>query len=858
MRFIITRLITIATCILSAALQAQESSAPETASNANGAPASNFPDLTKRGSNQVKQAISEFLDEYGLVIGENPNGLWVQVGTATVKSLGGSKTFGDDRRAAFTEARLDAQANLIRSLGIKSQTITIQRVFSDDSVDDPAYENLEESQDRLSRKIEQITEASIDQALRDLGEEPSPEVTLTQKRDLYRKTLSQVSLQKAANSVGGFFVMTTIEANDGNEPGRVSVGVIIGRHPNSLGWISDIAKGGGAGVPRGEPGAPISERIVKDPAWLFDKFGVRAVYGAEGEVILIAYGQDSPSITRADSDSRISRAIGISEKRAYADAVRALEQFLDSTLAWQGRDESGSDERETMLTTSLEGSEVARTEDIVNRVKVYEESAKAWSSSFVRGANLYHSWQGNHPEFGNPLVGCVLVWTPASAAAAGRFNRPTTPNNDPGFTPRAPTPGVRRSQGEDIPKGTRGSGGQSDTATNNEVSSGSECDGVEAVGIGSGREEAVLNALENAVRQACGVAVQSSVESGDRSENSIIDVRINEACSEMRSTFTSASLLKQDVSVRTKGLVHSYRVLSEERDPTNNKVRLSICAQIPEFDPKNPRPGSKPTLIVLKPTYRQSGFDVFGSPVSGQDVARSLETELARDIFKTRAFTLLERERLAAILGEQAFIASDLSAIREKAKLGILSGGDLVLISEIEDLVAAQEEKLIKLTGNRIVRRYGSAKVNWRVVSVGTGEVIDQDSVSIPLDDAGFRQMTATFPAAPVQAAFMATASSRIAPALAARLAPVRVAQVVGGTVFLNRGSDTLRSGQSFDVYRQGAEMTDPNTGAALGRTEAHVGVLRVDRCETDFSTAVIVSGTVGPLDAGAVCRARS
>jgi hypothetical protein len=51
--------------------------------------------------------------------------------------------------------------------------------------------------------------------------------------------------------------------------------------------------------------------------------------------------------------------------------------------------------------------------------------------------------------------------------------------------------------------------------------------------------------------------------------------------------------------------------------------------------------------------------------------------------------------------------------------------------------------------------------------------------------------------------------------------------------------------------------MTDPNTGASLGRTESHIGVVKVDRCETDFSTAVVVSGSLGQGDAGSVCRAR-
>ncbi len=818
------------------------------------APASNFIDLRKRGSGKLKQAISSFLKENDLVVGENPNGLWIETGTATIQGVGGSATWGDNRKMAFLEAQLNAQAALVRSLALKSQVIALRELTSDDSVLQPSFREPRGFKDRMAAKLEQLSEAKLDQALADMGEPVAPTESLTSKRELFRKALQKPSLKNAFEEVSGFAVVTTIEAIDEDNPGKVSIGVVIARRPNSLGWISIVKNGGATGVPRGEPGRPLSERIVEDPSWLYDKFGVRVVYDETGQLNIIAYGQSSPNVQRGMSDDVIDEKISAAEAYAESDAEDALTMFLDQSLAWRRRVDEGLATRRNEIRSTVDGVDVTREDSIVDNIKRLNEKAVAWSKAYIVGARRYHSWQGNHPDYGNPIVGSVIVWSPASAAAAARFNSNTSPEAGSVFKPRTPVPGVRRSQGEDIPKGR---GNQSEDSAPTSAVEPASCDGTEAVGLGSDREAAVIQALENAVRQACGVAIASSTETERSSENSIVEVRINEACSEMRSTFKSSALLNRDISVRTKGLVESYRVLSEEIDPTSRKVRISICAQIPEFDPRNPRPGAKPTLIVVKPTCRQSTFDVFGSQVSAQDVARSLETELARDIFKTRAFTLLERERLAAILGEQAFIASDLTALREKAKLGILSGGDLVFISEVEDLVAAQDERVIKLTGNRVVRRYGSAKVNWRVVSVGTGEVIDQDTVSIPLDDAGFRQMTTNFPAAPVQSAFMATASSRIAPALAARVAPLRVAQVVGTTVFLNRGNDTLRSGQTFDVYRQGDEMTDPNTGASLGRTESHIGVVKVDRCETDFSTAVVVSGSLGQGDAGSVCRAR-
>jgi curli biogenesis system outer membrane secretion channel CsgG len=378
-----------------------------------------------------------------------------------------------------------------------------------------------------------------------------------------------------------------------------------------------------------------------------------------------------------------------------------------------------------------------------------------------------------------------------------------------------------------------------------------------AVGVGMDRESAILAALEAAVRQSCGTVIKSETTSEKATGTAVVESRINDTCDEMRSAFAATSLLKQDISVRTKGLINKYDVISEEPDADGRRVRVTICAAVAVFNPKNPRPGARPTLIVLPPRSRSDYFSIFGSNRSASDVGRSLETELSRELFKCKVFTILERERLASILGEQAFISSGLTDIKETQKLGLLLSADAILLTEVEDMVALQDEKVIKLTGNRIIKRSAVAKVNWKIVSVATGEILDQDSVSLALDDQGIKNLGQNFPLSQVETALMRMVVDRLVPELAVRAAPVRVAACVNGKVFINRGKQFINEGDEFEVFRLGEDLTDPSTGASLGRTETQVGLIKVERCEADFSVAKILSGEIGRQDAGSMCKAK-
>jgi hypothetical protein len=73
-----------------------------------------------------------------------------------------------------------------------------------------------------------------------------------------------------------------------------------------------------------------------------------------------------------------------------------------------------------------------------------------------------------------------------------------------------------------------------------------------------------------------------------------------------------------------------------------------------------------------------------------------------------------------------------------------------------------------------------------------------------------------------------------------------KIANVDGGTLYLNAGSDGgVKEGDEFTVYRVGKQIKDPDTGEVLGADETKVGKIRVTAVKGPrLSVATALSGS--------------
>jgi hypothetical protein len=72
----------------------------------------------------------------------------------------------------------------------------------------------------------------------------------------------------------------------------------------------------------------------------------------------------------------------------------------------------------------------------------------------------------------------------------------------------------------------------------------------------------------------------------------------------------------------------------------------------------------------------------------------------------------------------------------------------------------------------------------------------------------------------------------------------LKIMKVAGDTIYVNAGSGELNVGDTFDVYRMGEELIDPDTGESLGAEEEKIGSLTITEVKEKYSFAKATSGS--------------
>jgi hypothetical protein len=97
-------------------------------------------------------------------------------------------------------------------------------------------------------------------------------------------------------------------------------------------------------------------------------------------------------------------------------------------------------------------------------------------------------------------------------------------------------------------------------------------------------------------------------------------------------------------------------------------------------------------------------------------------------------------------------------------------------------------------------------------------------------------------------------ASIKIADRLIDVVYPAKVAAVNDKEVTINRGDGTsIAVGQLYDVFFMGGVVTDPDTGAVLGKEETKVGVVEITSVQPKFSKGKILDNN--GIDRGHILR---
>ena len=374
-------------------------------------------------------------------------------------------------------------------------------------------------------------------------------------------------------------------------------------------------------------------------------------------------------------------------------------------------------------------------------------------------------------------------------------------------------------------------------------------------GRGVSEVEAILNALQEATFQVCGVQITADltmnsalIEDDDVRMIDQINRSIHATSTQRPCDFQGYDVLdvagnQPDVRVRVLVKYAVYRVPG----PAMKRRRLAVL-DFPMEEVHLYGVGGERQLQVGGRAVRV-GTDVdFKLVRKLQHGFRAKAEEL---LTQGRRFGVLDRKRPEGYEAEKQILVSGDVDVGERARLGRVMGADYLVYGTIDRVVIEDATRVIRVSGERIEQSHGATKVRFTVLAAATRQV--KWSSAITLD----RMLPPGLRPEAAAEALLEEVASRMVDELTENIYPPRVTQVIGpGQFVVNRGGNTVEAGSVFEVFAVGEWLLDPDTGERLDQLETSVGIARIVTVKPKYSIAELLSEVVD-LSRGMVLRRR-
>ncbi len=259
-------------------------------------------------------------------------------------------------------------------------------------------------------------------------------------------------------------------------------------------------------------------------------------------------------------------------------------------------------------------------------------------------------------------------------------------------------------------------------------------------------------------------------------------------------------------------------------------------------------------------TYVQA---VFGTQMN---IGQGIQAMLVKRVAEGGKFTVVERRKVANIMKEQDFAASNRVKQGTGARVGQIRGADLTLMGDI--VVFGRDDRktsggvgvFVPGAGGAAGGYKGDAKavvvLNYRIVDAETSEVVGSGEARGEskrtskgfgaamfaggvLAGGGVNMTSSNFAETIIGEATMDAVNKLAENINSANLnggaegremdLDARVADVSGNMITINAGTAAgLRAGQTFTVYHKGKEIKDPTTGEVLDVQTTPLGTLTI------------------------------
>ncbi len=268
---------------------------------------------------------------------------------------------------------------------------------------------------------------------------------------------------------------------------------------------------------------------------------------------------------------------------------------------------------------------------------------------------------------------------------------------------------------------------------------------------------------------------------------------------------------------------------------------------------------AKPRVAVIEFKDKTSHYSWYRAGEAAQDM-------LVTELVKSGKYRVIDREQLDAIMREKNLSLSGEVDPRTAVKAGKLLGVEYLITGALTELGVANRGARVPgafgLPSVRVGSQKMDASIDARMINTTTGEIVWADTAKETTSDASVyvagagggvddkRKLDRVLRPVVVKLAEsmgkVEAATSGLGGSGDASGVAGKIAKVEGTSVYLNVGAEAgIKEGDTFDVFRVGNVIKDPDTGEVLGSDETKVGQVKVTKVMgARLSTATIISGS--------------
>ncbi len=350
---------------------------------------------------------------------------------------------------------------------------------------------------------------------------------------------------------------------------------------------------------------------------------------------------------------------------------------------------------------------------------------------------------------------------------------------------------------------------------------------VESEGIGATLNQAIYDALDEAIGRINGKSIESRKQ--------LESVEVSKIDGDKEDYFASESY-QSKIKSATKGVVDSYELLSKSKGG-DGLYQVTLSVTVLKFKVKN---NNRKRIAVFPMRIGQGRFQINNEPVNKERVTRVVTQNLVTTLVQSRKFTVLDREYMAETVGEKNFIMSPNTPVAEMARLGQELVADYIMVGTIEDLGYAEQKVKMQSSGRELVSREGYVELSIRLIDVATRQVAFADFLRLRVTGFDGRSISEG-----VDASIAVSAADQIGRKILDTIYPLVVVSVNGDNLTLGQGGSQIRIGDQMEIFMYGKRLTDPYTKEFLGREETKIGAIEITRVNPKQSHARILESSV-------------